>query len=117
MNSATATGVEHAANDVMSRVVTTQLPQAQHIALDDKDNNDSTKQELRRAFTQKYRHVIAIHSKSRPSALSRDATETPSFLGFRNLMVIVLIVGNVRLMIENIQKVHSFHSQYEFEPR
>ncbi|KAK4106795.1 hypothetical protein N658DRAFT_503192 [Parathielavia hyrcaniae] len=60
--------------------------------------------ELRRAFRRKYRHVEAIHSSSKPSCLSHDATETPSFLGFRNLMVIVLVAANLRLVIENIQK-------------
>jgi hypothetical protein len=38
----------------------------------------------------KYRHVAAIHSAVKPSTLSHDAPSTPSFLGFRNLMVIVL---------------------------
>ena len=45
---------------------------------------------LRKSFRQKYRHVEAIHSQSRPSCLSHDTTESPSFLGFRNLMVIML---------------------------
>ncbi|XDG00752.1 hypothetical protein ABKA04_000367 [Annulohypoxylon sp. FPYF3050] len=39
----------------------------------------------------KYRHVTAVHSESRPSTLSHDARAPPSFLGFRNLMVIVLV--------------------------
>ncbi|KAF4627351.1 hypothetical protein G7Y89_g10806 [Cudoniella acicularis] len=52
----------------------------------------------------KYRHVAAAHSKPRTSCLSHDSETSPSFLGFRNLMVIVLIVGNLRLMIENIRK-------------
>ncbi|KAK4040922.1 MBOAT, membrane-bound O-acyltransferase family-domain-containing protein [Parachaetomium inaequale] len=60
--------------------------------------------ELRKAFRQKYRHVQAVHSQSKPSCLSHDTTETPSFLGFRNLMVIVLVAANLRLVIENIQK-------------
>lgn len=38
----------------------------------------------------KYRHVAALHSKSQPSCLSHEAQEVPSFLGFRNLMVLVL---------------------------
>lgn len=38
----------------------------------------------------KYRHVAAVHSATRPSTLSHDSTAAPSFLGFRNLMVIVL---------------------------
>ena len=38
----------------------------------------------------KYRHVAAVHSRSRKSCLSSDSDQSPSFLGFRNLMVIVL---------------------------
>ncbi|KAK3375028.1 MBOAT, membrane-bound O-acyltransferase family-domain-containing protein [Podospora didyma] len=63
-----------------------------------------TTEQLRRSFRRKYRHVEAIHSESHPSCLSHDTTESPSFLGFRNLMVIVLVVGNLRLIIENVQK-------------
>ncbi|KAL1843397.1 hypothetical protein VTJ49DRAFT_1747 [Mycothermus thermophilus] len=60
--------------------------------------------ELKKAFRNKYRHVQAVHSRSKPSCLSHDTTESPSFLGFRNLMVIVLVAANLRLVIENIQK-------------
>ena len=38
----------------------------------------------------KYRHVAALHSKSQPSCLSHESETVPSFLGFRNLMVLVL---------------------------
>ena len=38
----------------------------------------------------KYRHVAAYHSEIRHSCLTRDSNITTSFLGFRNLMVIVL---------------------------
>jgi hypothetical protein len=38
----------------------------------------------------KYKHIFAIHSIARPSTLSHDAHATPSFIGFRNLMVLVL---------------------------
>ena len=38
----------------------------------------------------KYRHVAAVHSKVRTACLSHDSETSPSFLGFRNLMVIVL---------------------------
>lgn len=38
----------------------------------------------------KYRHVAAVHSKPRHSCLSHDSEHSPGFLGFRNLMVIVL---------------------------
>lgn len=44
----------------------------------------------KRARRSKYRHVAAYHSELRHSSLSRDSTETPNFLGFRNLMVLVL---------------------------
>ncbi|OWP01140.1 hypothetical protein B2J93_6590 [Marssonina coronariae] len=53
----------------------------------------------------KYRHVAAAHSNPRTSCLSHESEASPSFLGFRNLMVIVLIVGNLRLMLENFKKV------------
>lgn len=53
----------------------------------------------------KYRHVAAIHSKPKTSCLSHDSEISPSFVGFRNLMVIVLVVGNLRLMLENYKKV------------
>lgn len=45
---------------------------------------------FKRDFSKRYRHVEAVHSRSRPSCLSHDTVETPSFIGFRNLMVIVL---------------------------
>lgn len=63
-----------------------------------------TRAEIRKAFQKKYRHVAAVHKVVQPSCLSHDSHVSPSFLGFRNLMVIVLVVGNLRLMLENIQK-------------
>ncbi|ELQ44977.1 diacylglycerol O-acyltransferase 1 [Pyricularia oryzae Y34] len=53
------------------------------------DEDEQTKA-LRKAFTRKYRHVAALHSQARPSTLSHDSEASPSFVGFRNLMVIVL---------------------------
>ena len=38
----------------------------------------------------KYRHIAAVHSRARTSCLSHDSDASPSFLGFRNLMVLVL---------------------------
>jgi hypothetical protein len=38
----------------------------------------------------KYRHVFATHAQQRTSCLSQDAESSPSFVGFRNLMVLVL---------------------------
>ncbi len=83
MNSATATSLETAADGATRR------PLAQQ-AVPELAASDDTKALLRKAFQKKYRHVAAIHSHSRPSCLSHDAPESPSFIGFRNLMVIVL---------------------------
>lgn len=41
-------------------------------------------------FRSKYKHVEAAHKIARPSVLSHDSTEVPSFLGFRNLMVLTI---------------------------
>ncbi len=41
-------------------------------------------------FRSKYKHVEAPHKVCRPSVLSHDSTEVPSFLGFRNLMVLTI---------------------------
>lgn len=41
-------------------------------------------------FRSKYKHVEAAHRTSRPSVLSHDSKEVPSFLGFRNLMVLTI---------------------------
>ncbi len=60
----------------------------------------------------KYRHVAAIHAEPKASCLSHDAEVTPSFVGFRNLMVLVLVVGNLRLMIENFKKVSANRLAY-----
>ena len=38
----------------------------------------------------KYRHIAAVHREPRTSCLSHDSEASPSFLGFRNLMVLVL---------------------------
>ena len=38
----------------------------------------------------KYRHVFATHSVTRTSCLSHDTDKNPSFVGFRNLMILVL---------------------------
>ena len=50
----------------------------------------TTVEKLRTVTHRKYRHVAAVHSKVRPSCLSHDSHAAPSFIGFRNLMVIVL---------------------------
>ena len=58
----------------------------------------------RKASPPKYLHIAAVHSRSQTSCLSHDSETSPSFLGFRNLMVIVLIVMNLRLVVENFMK-------------
>lgn len=55
-------------------------------------------------FRSKYKHIEALHKTARPSVLSHDSTEVPSFLGFRNLMVLTIIVMNLRLVVENARK-------------
>ena len=55
-----------------------------------KSNGHATMQAPREAALVKYRHVAAVHSKTRTSCLSHDSETSPSLLGFRNLMVIVL---------------------------
>ncbi|KAB8772375.1 hypothetical protein FH972_026664 [Carpinus fangiana] len=58
----------------------------------------------RKKPSRKYKHVFAIHSQSAISPLTSGAVTPPSFMGFRNLMVLVVLVSNLRLMIENFQK-------------
>ncbi|THX68671.1 sterol O-acyltransferase 2 [Aureobasidium pullulans] len=52
----------------------------------------------------KYRHTFAVHSTTRASCLSQDSVAPTSFTGFRNLGALVIIVSNLRLMIENFKK-------------
>ncbi|KAK4561821.1 hypothetical protein LTR86_004500 [Recurvomyces mirabilis] len=52
----------------------------------------------------KYKHTFAVHATSRPSCLSSDTSTLPSFFGFRNLVGVVLVASNLRLMIENFKK-------------
>ena len=86
MSTATTTGIESAGEPVARR------PNASATA--DKTGDEAltsdARGQLRKSLQRKYRHVAAVHSQSRPSCLSHDAVQTPSFIGFRNLMVIVL---------------------------
>ena len=54
-----------------------------------KHTNGSTHRRTR-SKDSKYRHVFATHSESRTTCLSHESDATPSFVGFRNLMVLVL---------------------------
>lgn len=87
IESSTATSVEASVGSVSRR----------NAASEDKADltpveplNGLTKGRPTKALPRKYRHVAAVHSKTRPSCLSHDSPAAPSFLGFRNLMVIVL---------------------------
>lgn len=48
-------------------------------------------------------HYKPIHTQDAVSILSPDINKLPSFSGFQNLAMIVLVVGNFRLIIENYQ--------------
>ncbi|TGJ87692.1 hypothetical protein E0Z10_g1051 [Xylaria hypoxylon] len=98
MDSATTTSVEASTAAFLRRKEeTTTQPVTGNTASKPNENEQKT-------FLRKYRHVAAVHYKARPSTLSHDTQASPSFVGFRNLMVIVLVVGNLRLVIENTQK-------------
>jgi hypothetical protein len=84
MDAAVATGAE-TPNGVTNR------PKAASRTLSEVERTKATTADkLRQTPQRKYRHVAAVHSKTRPSCLSHDSEAAPSFLGFRNLMVIVL---------------------------
>ena len=58
----------------------------------------------KRKVRSKYRHVAAQHSEVQPSCLSHETKESPSFIGFRNLTILTIIVMNLRLVVENAKK-------------
>ncbi|KAF2862397.1 hypothetical protein K470DRAFT_256032 [Piedraia hortae CBS 480.64] len=66
---------------------------------------DAARQVIAGQPSSRYKHVFAIHTKVRPSCLTHtpDAV-APSFVGFRNLMGLMLVASNLRLMLENFRK-------------
>lgn len=54
--------------------------------------------------SKKYKHTFAVHSSDRASLFSQDAKSAPSSLGFRNLMGLIIVISNLRLMVENFKK-------------
>ena len=56
---------------------------------DPKHANGSTHQR-KRSKDSKYRHVFATHSEARITCLTHESENMPSFVGFRNLMILVL---------------------------
>ncbi|KAF9691751.1 hypothetical protein EKO04_010496 [Ascochyta lentis] len=77
---------------------------AKHRGRSTPQNDINPTKQRGRSKDSKYRHVFATHAETRTSCLSHDSENTPSFVGFRNLMILVLIVSNLRLMIVNLQK-------------
>ena len=77
----------------------TQLPdmslsQRNHSAINGRRDSAHPSKVLER----KYNHVFAIHRFSIASPLSQDAKTTPSFVGFKNLMALMLCKKLPRLM-------------------
>lgn len=85
MNSATTTSVEASNGSSLSHRSAIDGSEREQ----QKQANGTTTEQPRKS-SRKYRHVAAVHLKTRPSCLSHDSDSAPSFLGFRNLMVIVL---------------------------
>nr|POE79915.1 diacylglycerol o-acyltransferase 1c [Quercus suber] len=65
---------------------------------------DQEQRQSEQRGSDKYKHTFATHVKVRTSCLSHDSANPPSYAGFRNLMGMVLVVSNLRLMIENFKK-------------
>lgn len=68
------------------------------------DSNPNSSSKARDRNDPPYLHVFPTHAQKRPSCLSQDAEGTPSFVGFRNLLILVVVFSNLRLMIENFRK-------------
>lgn len=63
----------------------------------------------------KYKHIAALHRESRSSVLSHDSKETPSFLGFRNLMVLTISTQDKRTALTRASFTNKTGSCHEFE--
>lgn len=91
-----SSGVEATSRIVHRATPKPPTPEGSHADTDTKGGSDDARggtegtRELKRALQRKYRHTVAVHSQIRPSTLSHDAPQTPSFIGFRNLGLIVL---------------------------
>ncbi|KAI9861678.1 MAG: hypothetical protein M1824_002109 [Vezdaea acicularis] len=79
-------------------------PNGHHTSTEQSQLHSSPHQAPMPHVDKKYRHTTAIHTRPKTSVLSHDSDVAPSFLGFRNLMIIVLVVSNLRLMVENFIK-------------
>lgn len=87
------TANDEAANHIQNVISSKALSQSSH---------DIPMSKLKSSNSSNYRHTAAVHSKNNTSCLSHDSAQTPSFLGFRNLMVIVLSKPDVFIQIRSI---------------
>jgi diacylglycerol O-acyltransferase 1 len=55
-----------------------------------RSNGQTRPQKSERPPDRKFNHVFAIHKRANASPLGKDADSTPSFFGFKNLMVLML---------------------------
>ncbi|KAF5623796.1 diacylglycerol O-acyltransferase [Fusarium sp. NRRL 25303] len=91
MNSATATSIETSNGSAsVSRRSGHDVTQNEPNNRTNGNGNGAATTKTPKKPGQKYRHVAAVHKQTRPSCLSHDSDAAPSFIGFRNLMVIVL---------------------------
>lgn len=88
--SATTTATNYDDTSLKSRSSNTAVEKSLPSAASKDGPTTAKKTAKKTAKRSKYRHVEAYHSKLRHSNLSRDSGTTTNFLGFRNLMVIVL---------------------------
>jgi diacylglycerol O-acyltransferase-1 len=107
MNTATTTAV-HTANGDMTTTLARPNgsplpPSSSSTSKQDSAPPSPTKQAGVRSSS-KYKHVFAIHAESKASPFSQDATTSPSNFGFRNLMGLIIVISNLRLMVENFKK-------------
>lgn len=75
------------------------------VSLQETTYGPDKQQSGREKRSESYKHAFAVHSQARTSCLTPGHEGPPlSFVGFRNLMVLVILVSNLRLMIENFRK-------------
>ena len=77
-------------SDLANHGATSAYTNGKAISNDPSHVSETAANPIARDSLSKYRHIAAVHSRARTSCLSRDTEVTPNFLGFRNLMVIVL---------------------------
>ncbi len=84
-----------------------------HLQANGSDTAPKPSDSLRRHVQKKYRHVAAVHSRPRTSCLSHDSPATPSFIGFRNLMVILLSKSIIISIVRSGLRSNKGHSRWK----